>query len=70
MKVDIYDPIANKDLVESEYNLRLIDNKIDIDWSKYSGIFCAVAHNEFQELEIDVPSSALIYDIKSILKSS
>ena len=70
MKVDIYDPIANKDLVESEYNLRLIDNKIDIDWSKYSGIFCAVAHSEFQELEIDVPSSALIYDIKSILKSS
>ncbi len=70
MKVDIYDPIANKDLVESEYNLRLIDNKIDIDWSKYSGIFCAVAHNEFQELEIDVPSSTLIYDIKSILKSS
>ena len=70
MKVDIYDPIANKDLVESEYNLRLIDNKEDIDWSTYSGIFCAVAHNEFKELEIDVPSSALIYDIKSILKSS
>ncbi|MFL2707186.1 MAG: nucleotide sugar dehydrogenase [Gammaproteobacteria bacterium] len=70
VEVDVYDPIANKDLVKEEYNLELIDNKKDIDWSRYSGIFCAVAHNEFKELEIDVSNSVLIYDIKSILNRS
>ncbi len=67
--VDIYDPIADKKLVKKEYGLNLIDKLSDIDWSLYSGIFCAVAHNEFKELDIDLSTSPFIYDIKSILKT-
>tara|TARA_B100001250_G_scaffold65148_1_gene51592 strand:+ start:6613 stop:7866 length:1254 start_codon:yes stop_codon:yes gene_type:complete len=68
--VDIYDPIADNELVKKEYGLELIDDIEGLDWSVYSGIFCAVAHDEFRELEIDLSNSPLIYDIKSILKNT
>ena len=69
MKVDIYDPIVNKDLVESKYNLRLIDNKIDIDWLSTHKFFAPWLVMNFKNWKLMSPSSALIYDIKSILKS-
>ena len=62
--VDVYDPIANKDLVIEEYGIDLINKQEDINWKIYSGIFGAVSHKEFKNLEIDFSSDPIIYEIK------
>ena len=65
--VDVYDPWANKEEVQYEYNIELED-KINV--SKYEAVVLAVAHDEFKNLELSEVDNTVIYDIKFILKKS
>ena len=67
--VEIYDPWANKEDVKEEYGLTLIPS---LD-SQYNAIVLAVAHDEFENLDIQALKNGkdtVIYDIKSKLKES
>ena len=67
--VDIYDPWADKNEVQTEYNLELITDIKKVDINKYSGIILAVAHNEFKNLDFLFmkKSRAVIFDVKGVL---
>ena len=65
MKVEVYDPIADPDLVKKEYGISLIKTPL-----KYEAVILAVAHQAFIEKGIEKyknPNGAIIYDIKSTL---
>jgi UDP-N-acetyl-D-galactosamine dehydrogenase len=66
IKVDVYDPHADKHKVQDEYGIELID-KIS---KTYSGIILAVSHKEFLGLELNKiksSNSSVIFDIKAFL---
>ena len=67
LKVDIYDPWANKEEVKDEYNIDLID-QIDND-KKYESVIVAVAHGEFISFNFEKYSKegAVIFDTKSFI---
>ncbi|MFN9344513.1 MAG: nucleotide sugar dehydrogenase, partial [Planctomycetota bacterium] len=67
--VDTYDPWANPEEAEAEYNIRLIREPAP---GKYDAIVLAVGHNQFKEMGSDRIRSfgrreCVVYDIKSIL---
>lgn len=69
LSVDVYDPHANAEQVEHEYNIKLVDN---IN-AQYDAIILAVSHDQF--LEIDFKGlrnghDAVIFDTKSFLDRS
>ncbi len=66
--VDIYDPHADKEEVEHEYNLTLIE-KIE---KKYHAIVLAVSHDEFKSLDWTTlkDKNTVVYDIKGFLDRS
>ena len=69
IKVDVYDPHADKHEVIEEYGLNLIDSI----QNKYDGIILAVSHKEFLKLELDslkTSSSSVIFDTKAFLDRS
>lgn len=69
IKVDLYDPHADKHEVAEEYGLNLIDSI----QNKYDGIILAVSHKEFLKLELDslkTSSSSVIFDTKAFLDRS
>jgi len=72
LEVDIYDPIANSNLV----GIKKIFNKIEnLKSVNYAGIIVTVAHNEFKSLSIDMLRSlcikdSIIFDIKNIFPSN
>tara|TARA_Y100001954_G_scaffold238431_1_gene305981 strand:+ start:1406 stop:2707 length:1302 start_codon:yes stop_codon:yes gene_type:complete len=65
--VDIFDPWANKEEVQEELGISLIEN-----WEQkhYEAIVLAVAHNEFKNIPFSKLSSdcTVIYDTKSFIK--
>ena len=64
--VDVYDPWANKEEVEHEYCLSLVDDYAN---QSYDAAVLAVAHNEFKQIDISKlrnSHDAVIYDIKGI----
>ncbi|MCF8714900.1 nucleotide sugar dehydrogenase [Joostella atrarenae] len=66
VKVDTYDPYADKDEVKKYYGVDLV-NKLK---SKYEAIILAVGHNEFKMLDYKALKSndnTVIYDVKSFL---
>jgi UDP-N-acetyl-D-galactosamine dehydrogenase len=66
IKVDVFDPHADKHEVAEEYGLKLIDSI----QSKYEGIILAVSHKEFLKLELEVLKSSslsVIFDTKAFL---
>jgi UDP-N-acetyl-D-galactosamine dehydrogenase len=66
IKVDVFDPYADKYEVEKEYEIKLID-QINI---KYDAIILAVSHNDFLNInykEIISSSNSVIFDTKSFL---
>jgi len=67
-QVDICDPHASSEEVKHEYNVELKDFK-QINFSEYSCIVLAVAHNDFKGIDIASIKKAgcIIYDVKSIL---
>lgn len=69
VNVDVFDPHANKQEVEEEYGVILID-KIS---KTYDGIILAVSHNEFLQLDLDQLKSSIlsvIFDTKAFLERS
>jgi UDP-N-acetyl-D-galactosamine dehydrogenase len=69
IKVDVFDPHADKHEVAEEYGITLID-KIN---KKYDGIILAVSHKEFLSLDLDQlksSNSSVIFDTKAFLNRS
>lgn len=64
--VSVHDEWANHVEVKHEYKL---DLKYNINYDDYEAIVLAVAHNEYKDL-IFKETNQVIYDIKSILKTS
>lgn len=66
LKVDVYDPYADKEEVKKYYNLDLIDQLADT----YEAIVLAIGHNQFLELDLEVLKSnkdTVVFDVKSVL---
>jgi UDP-N-acetyl-D-galactosamine dehydrogenase len=66
LDVDVYDPYANKEEVQREYNINLIDTIS----KKYDSIVLAVSHDLFMSIdfkELKNSHNAVIYDTKSCL---
>jgi len=71
INIEIYDPYANNNEVQSKYGIDLLNFK-SIKKSFYDFILVAVAHNEFKNLDLRKYSrlkKSLIYDIKDIYKN-
>ncbi|RLA57817.1 MAG: Vi polysaccharide biosynthesis protein VipA/TviB [Epsilonproteobacteria bacterium] len=67
--VDVYDPWADKEEVKREYGIDLLE---DLDHKTYATSVVAVAHDEFQELDVSKLKNgkeAIVYDLKSVLES-
>lgn len=65
LDVDVYDPWADKDEVQEEYGIELVE-KMKND---YQAIIMAVSHNAFTGLDFNSISdkNSIIFDIKSVL---
>jgi UDP-N-acetyl-D-galactosamine dehydrogenase len=69
IKVDVFDPHADKHEVEDEYSIKLID-RLD---NTYDGIILAVSHQDFLKIELDKlksSDSSVIFDTKAFLDRS
>lgn len=66
LNITVYDPWANPSIVDHEYH---IDVTNDVPTDKYDAIIMAVAHNDFNTIDIDKFKKELsvIYDVKGIL---
>lgn len=66
VKVNLYDPWANREEVKQEYDIDLVK---DANKKKYSALVLAVAHNQFKTLDISKlqKKKSVIYDIKNFL---
>jgi len=72
LSVDVYDPVADALTVSKEYGLKLIKT---LKKNTYSGIICAVAHDEFKlikntALKKITLKKSVIYDLKNIFPKS
>jgi UDP-N-acetyl-D-galactosamine dehydrogenase len=65
-KVDIYDPIVDKNEVKKAYNLSLIDNIYD---NKYQAIILAVKHDQFRVIDFSKfkTDGVILFDTKSFI---
>lgn len=66
LNITIYDPWANPSIVNHEYHIDVVN---EIPSNKYDAIIMAVAHNDFNNINIDVLKKDLsvVYDVKGIL---
>ena len=66
--IDVYDPIAVKDEVKAEFDIKLSDNFKDID---YDAVIFAVAHNEFlsKDYQALLTEKRIVFDLKGMLDS-
>ena len=66
VKVDVYDPWADRAEVAHEYNIEIIDEPKE---GSYDAVVLAVAHNEFLEKDITrwLKPTAVVFDVKGIL---
>ncbi|MEM6517285.1 MAG: nucleotide sugar dehydrogenase [Bacteroidota bacterium] len=66
VNVDVFDPWASKEEVRQEYNLDLICTASQLK-NQYDGIVLAVAHSEFESLNIAKLKSnnGVLFDVKS-----
>ncbi len=69
MEVDVFDPWANEQEVQSQFNFSLIQ---DVYASKYQAIVLAVAHQEFLDLDYHriKNGTSVIFDTKSVISRS
>ena len=71
IKLDTYDPYAQKDVVKNQYGVDLIDfDQIKINY--YNFILIAVSHSEFINLSIDkycYNKKSLVYDLKNMFNN-
>ncbi|MMZ68198.1 UDP-glucose/GDP-mannose dehydrogenase family, UDP binding domain [compost metagenome] len=68
--VDVYDPWADAEEVQREYNLTLLEREEPLQTQAYDAVVLAVAHDVFREYEIKPSESQVVYDIKSVLEKS
>jgi UDP-N-acetyl-D-galactosamine dehydrogenase len=69
INVDVFDPHADKNEVEEEYQIKLIDKIV----KTYEGIILAVSHQQFLKLNLDdlkSSNSSVIFDTKAFLDRS
>ena len=66
LEVDTYDPLAEKESVQTDYGIHLID---DISQKDYQLIILAVAHDEFLSIDFGKikNSDTIIFDTRSVL---
>jgi UDP-N-acetyl-D-galactosamine dehydrogenase len=67
VKVDVYDPWADPDEVEAEYEIALIDRPTPDQKAEYDAVVLAVGHDRFHELDLSRFSKegAVIFDMKA-----
>lgn len=67
--VETYDPWADKVDVKHEYGTDILTHLDELKGKKYSAIVAAVAHREFETIDLDMllEKNAVVYDIKAIL---
>jgi UDP-N-acetyl-D-galactosamine dehydrogenase len=67
--VETYDPWADKMDVKHEYGTDILTHLDELKGKKYSAIVAAVAHREFEAIDLDMlmEKNAVVYDIKAIL---
>ena len=80
MEVDVYDPWANTEEVKHEYGIDIItENPLPSLHShsvtqslSYGAIILAVAHNEFQKIEVQEfkNKGAIVFDVKGVLETN
>lgn len=67
----VYDPWANKENVQREYGITLINDVIEAHQDKFDAIILCVAHKQFIDLNIREllrdPVQGVVYDVKGIL---
>jgi UDP-N-acetyl-D-galactosamine dehydrogenase len=67
MIVDVFDPWASVELVEKEYNIKLIDS---VKLNQYNSIILAVGHDIFLKYNFKSPRKSIVFDVKGILDKS
>jgi len=65
-EVEVYDPWADKEEVQREYNLPLID---EVSLSEYDAIILAVSHDKFKTLDFTTNKNQVLFDIKSFIET-
>ena len=67
--ITVYDPWANPDRVEKEYGINVTSNLSSLTSHLYDAVILAVAHNEFQNLDVTtlVKPNGVVYDVKGVL---
>tara|TARA_X000000950_G_C13917284_1_gene661631 strand:- start:1535 stop:2827 length:1293 start_codon:yes stop_codon:yes gene_type:complete len=72
LKIDLYDPWANKEMVKNIYKKFPINK---LKFNKYDGIIIAVAHKKFNKMGVEFISNLgkknhVLYDLKSMFNTS
>ncbi|MEX2514071.1 MAG: nucleotide sugar dehydrogenase [Cyclobacteriaceae bacterium] len=67
IEVDVYDPWANSEEVEHEYQIKIIGGQECPPIADYSAVVLAVAHKEFKALDIQKSKALVVYDVKAVL---
>jgi UDP-N-acetyl-D-glucosamine/UDP-N-acetyl-D-galactosamine dehydrogenase len=68
LEVDVYDPLASPEEVESEYGIKIL--KEEPNGMKYDSVILAVAHRSFSDLSLfknDSGKKRVVYDVKGVL---
>jgi len=65
-KVEVYDPWADKEEVQREYKLSLLE---EIHLQNYEAIILAVSHDKFQTLDFTTSDKQVLFDIKSFIET-
>lgn len=68
IQIDVLDPWANASEVRHEYGIEIMDASVFPDFSGYSAIILAVAHQQFKTLDICKKDDLVVFDIKGVLK--
>jgi len=63
-EVEVYDPWADAEEVQREYNVPLIENA---DISQYDAVILAVSHDKFKDLDFKTSETQVLFDIKSFI---
>ncbi len=67
VRVDVFDPWADRDEVEAEYEIALIDRPSPEQKAEYDAVVLAVAHDRFHDLDLTKFSKegSVIFDMKA-----
>lgn len=69
-QVDVYDPLAKRDEVQSEYGVGLLPKNNFPRFEDYQAVVLAVSHAQFKGLSLKKNDNQVIYDIKGLFAES